>query len=100
MDRNTWQDKDNRDRQVKAVIAKIRESFPCFGHHDRLTHCRNAGFDGTYYRDAAGILKVKKCPFEASCKKEALRYARNADVVNSGQIDNMRERIRQLEGRI
>jgi NAD-dependent SIR2 family protein deacetylase len=96
MDRNTWQNKDNRDRQIKAVIAKIREDHPCFGYFACM-HCMNKGYLKSE-RDAIGILRIKKCPFEKSCKKETLRYAKNSDVYNSGQIDINRNRIRELEG--
>jgi len=56
----------------------------------------NAGFLQYVFNPKTGIKEFHRCPFEATCKKEALKYAEDMDVYNSGQIDRPREIIRRL----
>ena len=74
----------------------IRELLPCWGHY-AVMHCYNQGFLQYTLNPKTGINEFHRCPFEKSCKKEALKYHENMDVVESGQIDRPREIIRQLK---
>ena len=74
----------------------IREILPCFGHF-AVMHCFNQGFLQYRRNPQTAVLEFPHCPFERLCKKEALKYHENMDVVESGQIDKPRELIRILK---
>lgn len=74
----------------------IKDILPCFGHF-AIFHCMNQGFLQPMRDPRTGILGCPKCPFERLCKKEALKYHENMDVVNSGQIDRPRDIIRTFK---
>ena len=67
----------------------VKEILPCFGHYATF-HCMNQGFLKYVRNPKTGILEFTRCPFERLCKKEALKYHENMDVVESGQIDRPR----------
>ena len=56
----------------------------------------NLGFLQYRLNPRTGIKEFPRCPFERLCRKEALKYHENMDVVNDGRIDKPREIIRQL----
>jgi hypothetical protein len=81
---------------AKITRQNVIDTLPCFGHYATM-HCYNQGFL-QYRRDPlTGILKFPRCPFERLCKKDALKYHENMDVVESGQIDRPREIIKILK---
>jgi len=79
----------------KTQIQAILEDFPCFAHYS-IMHCMNKGYLKPE-KNVIGIWTCAKCPYENSCKKSSLSYARNVDVYHTGQIDKPRDRIRELE---
>jgi hypothetical protein len=75
----------------------VLETFPCFGHFG-VHHCLNLGYL-KHKRNSMGVLIIERCPLERLCKQESMKYAKNMDVYNSGQVDIPRHRIRELEKR-
>ena len=73
----------------------ILDILPCFGHY-AVNHCYNHGFLQYKLNPMTGIKEFPRCPFAHLCKKDALKYAENMDVYESGQIDKPREIIRRL----
>lgn len=75
----------------------LKQVPPCWGHFQRL-NCFNQGFLVSK-RGPDGILHCPHCPFENSCRKKTLQYAKNSDPYNEGKIDRPRQWIREIEKR-
>ena len=82
--------------ESKVTRDNVRDILPCWGHY-AVMHCCNQGFLQYRFNPATGIHEFHRCPFAATCKKEALKYAESMDVYESGQIDRPREIIRRLQ---
>ena len=86
---------ERKDPRI-ALIEKIREDFPCFGHFSKLS-CMNLGFLEYRLNPLTGIKQFVRCPYEASCKKMLLDYLRETDAMKEGKGDKPREWIRGIE---
>lgn len=82
---------------ARVQTEMLKQVPPCWGHYAKM-NCMNQGFL-KYERGIDGIQHFKKCPFEASCRKKTLQYAKDSDPYNQGAIDKPREWIREIEKR-
>jgi hypothetical protein len=88
-------DKPGTPLNARVQAEMLKQVPGCWGHYQKM-NCMNAGFLA-YELRADGINHFKRCPFENSCKKKSLTYAKNSDPEQAGKIDKPRQWIRELE---